>query len=282
MIPRRAVVLLGKALCLPVDAHELPASDGLFPDQIVCDAVHHIQVLGEDLLCLLVTVLQDSAHLLVHSGRGGIRAVEGSPAVQVLALHGGKAHDAEALAHSVLGDHGLCDAGRPLNIVGGTGRDAPELQLLRGTTAEKAHDHVVELFLGVQVVLLLRDLHDIAERAHRAGHDCDLLHGLRVLLHRADQRVADLVVGDDAPLLGAHDAVLLLLAHEDLLDGLEEVLLGDKLPVVLDRVDGGLVDHVCKVRADGTGGCKGDLVEVHGLVHLDILCVHLQDGDSAL
>ena len=140
----------------------------------------------------------------------------------------------------------------------------------------------MQLSLGIEVLLLLRHLHDVAQGTHSTGHDGDLLHGLRVLLHCTDQGVADFVVGDNGPLLLAHDAVLLLLADQNLLDGFEEVLLVDIFALVLDCVDGSFVDHVGEVGAHCSAGRQRDLFQIHGLVHADVLGVYFQNFDSAL
>ena len=117
--------------------------------------------------------------------------------------------------------------------------------------------------LRIEVFLLLRHLHDIAQRAHRPGDNGDLLHRLGILLHRADQRVSDLVVGNDAPLLLAHDAVLFLFADKDLLHCLEEILLIDIFALMLDCVDSGLVDHIGQIGAHCSACSQRDLLEIH-------------------
>ena len=90
------------------------------------------------------------------------------------------------------------------------------------------------------------------------------------------------MVGDDAPLLLAHDAILLLLADQHHLDGLEQILLAHRLPAVLYGVDGGLIHHVGQIRAHGSGGGQGDLLEIYGVIQAHILGVHLQNLDTAL
>ena len=52
-----------------------------------------------------------------------------------------------------------------------------------------------------EVMLALVHLHGVAERARGARHDGDLGDGRRVGLLGRDQRVADLVIGDDLLLL---------------------------------------------------------------------------------
>ena len=90
------------------------------------------------------------------------------------------------------------------------------------------------------------------------------------------------MIGHDPALFLAHDTVFFLLADQNLLDGLKEVLLADILAVVLDGVDGRLVDHIGQVGTHGAAGGQSDLFQIDCLVHLDIFCVDLEDGDAAL
>ena len=92
-----------------------------------------------------------------------------------------------------------------------------------------------------------------------------------------------LVVGDDLALFVAHDPVLLLLtAHGNQLKGLEEIILVDELPVMFYRVDGRLVDNVGQIRSHQPGGCQGQGLQIHGLIHGHILGVHLQGLQTSL
>ena len=90
------------------------------------------------------------------------------------------------------------------------------------------------------------------------------------------------MIGDNGPLLLAHNAVLLLLADQNLLNSFKEVLLIDVFTLVLDCIDGSLVDHVGKIGAHCSAGCQRDLFQIHGLVHADVLGVYFQDFDAAL
>ena len=130
-------------------------------------------------------------------------------------------------------------------------------------------------------MLFFRNLHHIAERAHGSWHNCNFLHRLGVLLHRVDQRVADLVIRDNPALLRVHDTVFLLLADKHLLDCLEQILLRNVFPVLLDGVDGRLVDHVRKIAPHRAARCKCDRVQIDCLVHLHILGMHLENRLTA-
>ena len=140
----------------------------------------------------------------------------------------------------------------------------------------------MELRLRIQEFLFLRHLHHVPQRAHGPGNDGDLLHRLGILLQGGYQRVAHLMVGNDAPLLLAHDAVLLLLTHKHLLHGLEQILLADVISALLHRVDGGLVDHIGKIGADGAAGRERDGIQIHGFIHQDVLGMDLQNLHTSL
>ena len=140
----------------------------------------------------------------------------------------------------------------------------------------------MQLRLRIKVLLLFRHLHDIAERTHSPGDDRDLLDRLGVFLDRTDQRMSHFVVRDDAPLFLVHDAVFLLLAHEDLLHCFKEILLIDILAFMLDGIDRRLIDHIGQIRAHRSARRQSDLLEIDGLVHLDVLGVYFQNSDPAL
>ena len=94
--------------------------------------------------------------------------------------------------------------------------------------------------------------------------------------------MAHLMVGDDAPLLLAHDAVLLFLSDENHFHRLKEILLGYGHPAILHGEDRGLVDHIRQIRAHGSAGRQSDSLQIYRVVHLHILGMHLQDVHAAL
>ena len=101
-------------------------------------------------------------------------------------------------------------------------------------------------------------------------------------LHGGHQGVARLVVGHDLLLLVGEDPALFLVAGDDHLHALLQVLLGGVLPPRPHRPEGGLVDDVGQLRAGGPGGRLGDGLKVHVLRQADLLGVDLQDVDAAL
>ena len=106
--------------------------------------------------------------------------------------------------------------------------DAPvvigaEADLLGGAAAGERRDLVLHLLARHQVVVALLDLHGVAQRARGARDDGDLLHGGGVTLQRRNERVADLVVGDDPLFVVGEDGVLLLIARDDDLDALLKI-----------------------------------------------------------
>ena len=94
--------------------------------------------------------------------------------------------------------------------------------------------------------------------------------------------MSHLMIGNDAALLLRKDAVLLLLTHQNHLNRLEEILLGNLGAAVLYGSNGGLVHHVGEVGTHGTAGGQRNFIEVHGIIQKDVLGMHLQDLHTAL
>ena len=265
------------------DLHELLARDRLALDQELGDLVQGAAMLEQQPLGLRVGFLEDAHDLLVHLRGRLVAAVHDHlSVVQILVCPALQSHQAEFLGHAVLGDHGAGQPGRLLDVVCRAGRDRVKDDLLRRASGHELNEHGADLFLRVQVFLFLRHVQHIAQGAHGAGHDGDLLHRLGVLLQGAHEGVAHFVVGNDSALLGAQDAILLLLADQHQLDRLEQISLGHDAAALLDGKDGRLVDHVRQVGAHGTGGGQGDRLEVDGLIHAHVSGVHAQHVLPAL
>ena len=82
-------------------------------------------------------------------------------------------------------------------VVGGAGRDRAEHELL-GDAAAQQHRHVVDQLLArLQVAVLRGQVERVAERA-AARHDRDPVDAVDRRQQLAAERVAGLVVGDDA------------------------------------------------------------------------------------
>ena len=218
---------------------------------------------------------------MVDLRRRLVAAVQHRAAVQILAFLRGETHQPELLGHAVLCDHRTRDGRRLLDVVGGTRRHSIEDDLLGRPSAQRHHKPGLQLLLRAEEFFLLRNLHDVAERAHRAGNDRDFLNRLRVFLKSGEQRVPHFMVRDDPAFLFSEDPVLLLLAYEYNLDRVLQILLRDSPASVFDRENRRLVDHVGKIGTDGAACGQRDGVEIHRVVHRHILRVHLENRDAA-
>ena len=90
------------------------------------------------------------------------------------------------------------------------------------------------------------------------------------------------VVGYDLSFLLAHDTVFLLFTNQYLFYGIEQILLAHQFSALFYRIDGSLVDHIGKVGAYCTAGCKCDGIQIYGIIHQHILGMHLQNFHTAL
>ena len=93
--------------------------------------------------------------------------------------------------------------------------------------------------------------------------------------------MAGLVVGHDLLLVLGEHGGLLLLAGDDHVDGLGEVLLGHAVAAEAHGAQGGLVDDVGEVGSRGARRGLGDAGQVDGALHLDVVGVDLEDGLAA-
>ena len=101
-------------------------------------------------------------------------------------------------------------------------------------------------------------------------------------LQRRDQRVADLMVGDDLLFPVGHHRALALRARDDGLDALLDVGLGEGLAPLSDGPQRRFVDDVGELRAGSARRRPCDDVPVDVRLGLDVLCVDGQDGLAAL
>ena len=108
------------------------------------------------------------------------------------------------------------------------------------------------------------------------------MDGVAVGQQVADDRVAELVVGGDQPLLLGHHAGLLLRAGDHPHDPLLELLHGDLAPALAGGQQRRLVDQVGEVGAGEAGGLAGQRVEVDLLGQRLAAGVHLEDVLAAL
>ena len=256
--------------------HELVARDGLLLEQVQGDLVEQAAVFGQNFLGLIVAVVQELADLFVRSGGRRLGAVGVGLAVEVLVALRRQRHEADAVAHAVLHDHLACQIRRALDVVRRAGRLNAEHGLLRSAAAEHGAQLHKQLVAGVEVLLLLRHLHGVAQRAGRMRDDGDLGNGLRVLLQRGHERMADLVIGHDALFDVRQNGALLLGARDDDLERRQQVLLIHGLAAHAHGAQRRLVDEVGKVRADRAGRGLCDLLEVDVLGKADVARVDEQ------
>src|ERR687887_846276 len=114
----------------------------------------------------------------------------------------------DALAHPELEHHRAGELRDALEVVGGPVRHGAEDDLLGGAARQEDLHQIEQLFLRVQVSVFLGRVERVAERT-AARDDGHLLHRLRAADEVRHERVATLVVSEDALLLLRDDAPLL-------------------------------------------------------------------------
>ena len=96
-----------------------------------------------------------------------------------------------------------------------------------------------------------------------------------------DERVPDLMVGDDLPLARGDDRVFALVARDDHLDRFLKVALIHEGAAIFDGAQRGFVDDVGKLRARGARGRALDHAPVDVRLGPHVLCVDPQDRLAA-
>ncbi len=250
--------------------------------QIQRDLIQQIAVLGQNVLCVGIAARQQRLNLLVGGRGGGVGTVHHGAAVKIGIGDGGQRHQTELFTHAVLRDHLARKLGRTLNVIGGAGGLDAENGLLGGAAAQKRLQLDDQFFLARQELFLLGHLHGVAQRAGGVRDNGDLGNGLRVLLQRRDQCVADLVIGYNAFFHVGQDGALLFCTGDDRFKRGKQILLIDGLASLAHGAQRGLVYQICKIRADCTGSCLCDLMQVNVLSQLDVAGVDAQRLVSAL
>ena len=97
-------------------------------------------------------------------------------------------------------------------------------------------------------------------------------------LERSDERVTDLVIGDNELFLVGQNLIFLLVASNDNLNALFEVGLGNLVAACTDSAQCSFVYHVCKLCTGCTGSHARDGIEVQTGFALDLLGMYTQDG----
>src|SRR5205823_3589379 len=146
---------------------ELLALDRLLLDEQPRKPIQHGALLGESLLGPVVRAVDDFPNLFVDLRRHliGVVALLADLAAQedhLLLLTEGQR--AELVAHAVLRNHRAGKVGGLLDVVGGTGGRVTEHDLLGDVAPQHPGELVLEFALGVEVSVLGRQAHGVAER----------------------------------------------------------------------------------------------------------------------
>ena len=187
---------------------------------------------------------------------------------------------AEHVAHAVFHDHGAHDARCLLDVLRRTRRDFLQHNFLSHTAAHRDFDAVHEFGACRVVAVFFRQHQRVAARA-AARNDRDLVHGVGVLEHHADERMAAFVIGRQALFFVAHDMALALWARDDALDGFFELLHLDLVLVTARREQRGLIDEVREVGTREARRTAREDVEIDIGADRLALCMDFEDGEAS-
>ncbi|GBD40552.1 hypothetical protein HRbin38_00415 [bacterium HR38] len=222
-------------------------------------------MLHEDLAGLGVGFVQDLADVLVDEAGGflGVVLLLGDLLTQEDGAGVRTPGDVlEVLPHTPVQDHAFGDLGGPFEVVLGPGGHGAGEELLRHPARHEDGQFVHEVVLGNQNPFL--GFAPAGTQGHAPGDDGNLLGFVGVGQNLAHHGMPGLMVGHGPLLLLGKLKGRPLEAQDDLVQGLQEVLLADFLGAIPGRQQGCLVDQVLQV---GPGEARGEVGQLQG-VHL--------------
>ena len=229
-------------------------------------------VFRNQLLCTLVLLIHYARSLLINEACAFVAVW----ALSELALWVVIRDIRHLLAHTVIHHHAARNASGLLHIVERASANRAEEQLLCRTTAHKRANLVEERLFGVAHTFF-RHSHIHAQRL-AAWHNRNL-HQRSCMFEQPDSGgVSSLVNGSFVHILASHQHRLVFQAQRHLIDSLVEVSHRHSLAVLACGEDCRLVAHVGNLRTAHTWGLASQLCQIHSLIHLHLLQMHLKDS----
>src|SRR5579872_2173179 len=151
-------------------------------------------------------------------------------------------------AHAEFAHHAAGRIAGLLDVVAGAGGHLLEEDFLGGAAAHHNGQAGFEIVLGIRVLVVERQLHGDAQR-HSTRNDRNLVHGVGMIAHGGNQRVASLVISRDLLLFVAEQHALALCAHEHFVLGQFEVIHEYGLAILAGGVECSLVHHAGEIGA---------------------------------
>ena len=256
---------------LAKDTLYILGEDDLAVDEQLSQLGVTLLVLGEDLLGTLVLLIDHAQHLVVHDlgRRLGVRLLELVFGIVVIADVG------QLIAHAGEGNHAVGLLGGALQVVHGTCGDAADEELFGGAASEEGAHLVEHGLLGLEHTLFGQI--PGSTEGLTARYDRDLDQRVGKFGEPRDGGVTGLVDGDGALFGLGHHLGLLLQTADDTVDGIEEVLLLNRLRVVAGSDEGSLVADIGDIGTREAWRLTGEEVDVDAVVGLDGLEVYLED-----
>ena len=182
----------------------------------------------------------------------------------------------QLFAHAQARDHLARHLGCTLQVVARARRDVVAHEFLGNATAQEHGELVEHLVLGLEEVVLLRQLQRIAQGL-AAADNRDLVDRIGVLQDVAHQGVAALVVGNRGALGLGHHAALALRSGNHALHRFLDLVHRDHGTMTAGSQQCGFVEQVCQIGAGKANGHLGELLKLNVLVHRLVLGMHAQN-----
>src|SRR5215208_4494773 len=213
----------------------------------------------------VVAFAYDPVYLGVHDAGGllaeGLLRAVTARSTQVRVFAGREFYRPQLLAHSPAGDHSPREVGSLLYVAFRPCGPGAVDDLLRYPSPQGADDPRPQVPFRVVVAVVLGALVGDAQGLS-PRHDRHPVYGVSAGHDESQDGVTALVVGDALPLLWAHQQRALGAEH-DLLQSVQEVLLGDFLLLTAGRQERRLVDQIPEIGARKPRRRSRELPKVH-------------------
>ena len=250
--------------------------------QILGNLMKLSYIIRQDLRSLLMLPSYKLHNLLIQKCLRLKRTGKTCISAKILIAHILHGNHIKIIAHTISADHRSGNLGRLLNIIGSTSGNGMENQFFRCTATCKGSDLILQFLLGHQEMFLLIYLHGITQCTRSTWNDRNLMNRCRIRLLGSNQRMPNLMIGNDQFLLVGKHTVLLLISGNNNFNTFFKIRLCGKFPSVTDCTESRLIDNVGKF-CTGSPNCSlGDLVKTDTVCNLDLLGMDFQDFLTSL
>src|SRR6266853_1922376 len=230
-----------------------------------------------------ISDVDDALHFLIDVHGGGFAEVAmlGNFAAQENRFFLFAERQWPKLAHAPFADHVARDVGSAFDVVSGASGDVPEEHFFRGAAAHQHRQHTFQMFFGVGMLIVGRQLHGQAER-HAARNNRNFVHRVGARSHRRHNGVSRFVIRGVFLFFVRQDQGFAFHSHQDFVLGHFEVGHQDEFAILARRPQSGFVGQAFEIGAGESRRAPRDDREIHIVRNWLFPCMHAKNLFAAL